>query len=425
MKTQGSVLEQCISTFLILFTFSLISEAAFAHPVVQYWENRGRAQSGLHLEPRVSFFSTQSNYDSSSQIQSLPNGASVTQIYLDLNLAYGISDHLFLLGRLSALSVKVSNPQQRDLTALGLGDQLLGASYRFQSPESGLGLRVQFDATLPAYQNSAALNNGSAYLGDESIDLTTGGFLEIPFVLGNSKLSAELGAAYLYRSKGYSSAVPFSFFIRRIPSKQGFLFSAGTRGQISLKNDVTAQSPFTLGLAQQESNRGAAGSALINAINPSWWVAQGTAGYQNAHGQSYTLTLAAPFLGTNVASGLQVSAGAQFALNYSSSHAVDDSLSSGRNPRRKLAKPQGFATYNLDAKVTSVNDQLYLVKIDQGSSENIERGQIFDIFNGNELISRTKVISVKDDEAALNVIEYYQDHWIETGFTARRLVQMN
>jgi hypothetical protein len=50
-------------------------------------------------------------------------------------------------------------------------------------------------------------------------------------------------------------------------------------------------------------------------------------------------------------------------------------------------------------------------------------GQFFDIFMDSTPIARAKVTQVKDDEAILSVIEYFLEHWIETGFIARRLVR--
>jgi hypothetical protein len=64
-----------------------------------------------------------------------------------------------------------------------------------------------------------------------------------------------------------------------------------------------------------------------------------------------------------------------------------------------------------------------LLKINKGSSDSIAKGQTFDIYSGETLMARAQVVSVKLDEAALSVIEYKQEHWIELGFLARRLAQ--
>ena len=56
-------------------------------------------------------------------------------------------------------------------------------------------------------------------------------------------------------------------------------------------------------------------------------------------------------------------------------------------------------------------------------------GQLFDIFsvkpNGQigDAVARAKVTSVKNDEAALTITEYFKEVLINEGFIAKRLVQ--
>jgi len=94
----------------------------------------------------------------------------------------------------------------------------------------------------------------------------------------------------------------------------------------------------------------------------------------------------------------------------------------GQAPRPPKGRKE-FSAYDLSSKVTSFNDQAYLVKIDKGSMDGVDKGQIFDLFKKEIPIARAQVTHVKDDEAALSVLEYFQDQWIENGFEARRLVR--
>ena len=417
MKTQGSL---SLSKLLILYAFFSLNFAN-AHPLIEAWQNQSKPSAGLFLEPKVSFFSTSTNYDSTSSTIALPNSVSVTQTYFDLNADYGLTPDFFIFARGSLLSVKVQNPGQKDLTAFGLADQLVGASLRVLKNDSGANLSLQFDATIPAYQKSSALTSGSAYLGDQSVDFTLGSFAQLPLTLESSgHWYGELGGGYTYRSKGYSAAVPVSLFLKREPIANGLLFGLGVRGQFSLKTDANGTTLFAQSVALQESNRGAGGSFLIEGINPAWLAAQGNLGYQNDSGKGLLLSAAIPFSGTYAPSGFQASLSAL--LSFGTQARANEGHSS-KETKRKANQPHGFSSYDLDAKVTSVNDQLYVFKIDKGSSDTLEKGQLFDIFNQDTLTARARIISVKDDEAALNVIEYYQDHWIDIGFTARRIVQ--
>ncbi len=418
MKTQGSL---SIANILILYAFFGL-QTAFGHPLVESWQNRSGTGVGLIFEPRVSLFSTSTNYDLNGTSTPLPNSVSVSQTYFDLNGTYGLTDDFFIFGRLSLLSVKVQNPGQKDLSAFGFADQLVGAAYRIVKKDSGANLSLQFDVGLPAYQKNTALSSSSAYLGDQSVDLTFGGFAQIPIDFNSkSHLYAELGTGYTYRSKGYSSAVPISALLKRDPVNGGILFNVGVRGQISLKTDSSGSTTFGASQALQESNRGAGGSFLIEGINSAWLAAQGSVGYQNESRNGFALTAAIPFSGTYAPSGFQASVSGIFSFGSDDSDSKEGS--SERETLHKSSLPGGSTSYDLDAKVTSVNDQLYVFKIEKGSSDGIEKGQLFDVFNQGNLTARARVISVKNDEAALNVLEYYQDNWIDIGHTARRIVQ--
>jgi cell shape-determining protein MreC len=63
------------------------------------------------------------------------------------------------------------------------------------------------------------------------------------------------------------------------------------------------------------------------------------------------------------------------------------------------------------------------VKIDRGANDSVEKGQLFDIFKGKDLLVRAKVTQVRDEEAILTVLDYQQDQWIESGMIARRLLK--
>jgi hypothetical protein len=90
---------------------------------------------------------------------------------------------------------------------------------------------------------------------------------------------------------------------------------------------------------------------------------------------------------------------------------------------------QGFQNYSLDAKVLRSNDRLNLVKIDKGTNEGVDVGQIFDVFSVQadgtvgDAVARCEVANVKADQAALSVTEYYKEIWIDEGFVAKRLIQ--
>jgi cell shape-determining protein MreC len=127
------------------------------------------------------------------------------------------------------------------------------------------------------------------------------------------------------------------------------------------------------------------------------------------------LSSAYPITGNNIADGIQFTLGIQFDFAPGKEKATikkPSTISKGK-----------FVQYDLIAKIISTNDQLYLVKIDQGSDSGVEVGQIFDIFAEEGVIAKAKVTNVKNEESALRVIEYLKEKSIETDTIAKRVVK--
>ncbi len=424
MKTQGSVLGRRITNFLILLGFSTISPLAEGHLLLQPRENRTGSHAGLQLEPRIGMFSTGSNFSDGGGLTGLTSGAKISRTLFDLNLSYGLSDHLFVFGRASLVSTNQTGSTTARQSGFGLGDQLLGAAWRILSSESGLGLNLQAEARVPAYSNVTARDANRLYSGDGTVDLIAGAYLELPAgFIGWSDSYLEFGGAYAQRSAGFSSAIPLSILFRRDPAYGGLVLDAGLRAQLSLNSDVASQDAAKRTDVLLDRTQGGLGSDLINGINPSWLAAHLRIGHNSGTGKTFYLSGDLPVTGSAVPSGLLISGGIVFDLHHPGG--IDPTRDSTGSPRpRKPRTPlKGFLSYDLEAKVSSYNDQLYLVKIDRGSSDSVEKGQLFDIFSGKEAIVRAKVTQVRDEEAILTVVEYFQDQWIEAGFVARRLLK--
>ncbi len=81
-------------------------------------------------------------------------------------------------------------------------------------------------------------------------------------------------------------------------------------------------------------------------------------------------------------------------------------------------------TLNVQALVIQVNDRLNLIKINKGSQEGLYRHQVFEIFSlpSSEKatkIARAQIIGVHPDQSILEILEFYQTTWIESGFLAQ------
>jgi hypothetical protein len=351
----------------------------------------------------------------------------------DLNGSFGISDDFFAFGRLSLHSARVTVLDQVSRSAFGLSDQLAGVSYRALNSASGISMNLQAEVTIPGYNNTDAKNSGNAYLGDGTIDVTGGGFFEFP--LGSSReIYLEAGGAYTYRSKGFSACFPYSLKLKRDPATRGFMYEAGVAGQFSLKTDIATEDLQARSILDQDRLAGSGGSNLINALNPSWIQVIGKLGYKNRHGQVLYAGASAPFFGTNSSAGFSITVGAILDFGRKPKPPAEEAYQPGASPapkpakhapsgRPSLSKKMSFSTYDLDAKILNSNDQLYLIRINKGSMDGVESGQYFDIYADTTPVARAKVMQVKDEEAILSVVEYFQERSIETEFIARRLVR--
>jgi len=360
--------------------------------------------NGFTINPRFTLLNTTQNFDLNGQSYAFGNTAQ--RYYFDVNAAYGFTENFFLYGRLSALYTLISGNGINEQGNFGLSDQMAGTAYRLFQSESGVSFSLQGEVTLPAYDNSAATIVTKPYLGDGSIDMTFGGFLEVPVTLQDTyQLYLDAGAGYTYRSKGFSQAVPWNVQLKRYPTMEGLTFALGARGNISLLTDNTNISQSALA---------AGGSYLINAINPSWILAQATIGYQTENNIQYTLSSAYPVYGKSAPNPLQITLGFQFEFGQHSSNHPQE--------KRKAISAGSFRQYDLESKVTASNDQLFLLKVDKGAESGVEKGQIFDIFSGEEVIAKAKVTHVKNDESALRVIEYLKEQSVEIDSVARRVI---
>ena len=106
-------------------------------------------------------------------------------------------------------------------------------------------------------------------------------------------------------------------------------------------------------------------------------------------------------------------------------HSKSPSATSVAEPQE--ASNAGFLNYNLEAKVLRISDRLNLLKIDKGKENGVIVGDVFDIFQKNaaeqeEAVARARVSHLKDQEAALKIVEYYRETWIEEGSIVKRLI---
>jgi hypothetical protein len=402
--------------FVLIVCETLFALKASAHPLVHFWQNRSLDRATFLLEPRISLFSTNENYLSDGTSAVVPGLNSYRQVYGDLNAAYAIDPAWTVFGRLSLQQTTI-DALGRSISKVGLGDQLLGAAVRIHSLKNGGRITIQAEALLPAYSNANSKLVAEPFAGDGAVEVTGGTFVELPLGSGTRAWMIEGGAGLTYRSYGYSAHAPVSLLIKRTPVEPGFLVHLGALGQISFQSDSSS-----LAQAASDTAAGAAGSLAINAVNPTWLALRAGLGYRLSQSSDVMLQGIVPVLAQNSPKGVAIAMGYTYTWPSQSSASASASSASESAPSRKPDRKK-FRTYVLEAVVSGLNEPLNLIKIDKGRSSGVEVGQLFDLFEegSGERIARARVTHVKDSEAALAVVEYYKDSYIDPGAKARRL----
>jgi hypothetical protein len=426
-----------------LLALSSPARTARADFYLASWQNIREEARWLKLDAALNFYSTAHNFRNEGNVDNPPGLTRYTRIQTDLLAAYGMTDRLTLFARASWARVDVNSVAMSG-TAYGFTDQTIGGNIRLHEqdvPEdylpSSLDLQLQID--IPTYSNARARSNGLPFLGDGSIDVTTGLFWTQPLLSGKDALiTVTGGAGYTYRNAYFSSAFPYSLVFKLRPRKRGFVVTAGMNGMASLQNDGQPGASATLG----GDSTGTGGSFITNAVNPSVTRFRGDLGWQFSPKTILAAGVDSAAFGANSPAGTNIVLGLQIRIPGSGIEDAEpasreDVLSpdDGRNLKhpaalRKSEHPdKGFVSYTLEARVVRVNDRLNLVKIDKGTKDRVSVGEVFDIFSTQpdgevkDVIARARVTAVAEEESALEVTEYFRESWINEQFVAKRVVQ--
>jgi hypothetical protein len=393
------------------------------------WDNHHEKKSSWNLGFNVAYYSTSTNFDPTGVLNSYSTLRNYTRIQTDLNLSYGISDQLTAFGRTSWAYIN-QNSDLRPGTAFGFADQTVGLNFRIfhsKSPTDpprfvpfALDLQVQMD--FPAYATVNSEANLTPYLGDGTTDVTGGFLATVPIHRGKMEtFSLVAGGGYTYRTLGFSSAIPWSAVLRYDPSfNEGFFANLGGMGIMSLNTD-----PSGVLTSVPRSSAGAGGSFYIGAVDPSLVQIRGQGGYKLTHRTEFSLSVMQTVWGQSAPNGISIFL--CFQTRFGSVYREHNPLL--MSPNSYGHSNSGFLNYSLESKVLKSNDRLNLVKIDKGSQDGVETGQVFDIFAvkkdglGGEAVARGRVSNVKLNEAAIEITEFFKEIWIDEGFSAKRLIQ--
>ncbi|MGC4121510.1 MAG: hypothetical protein QM765_44430 [Myxococcales bacterium] len=147
--------------------------AAYADFFVHHWDLRRERYQDARFGLSVPIFLSSQNYGTDGTQFQPPGFDSLTRSGLDADLDYGLGDRFTIYGRLTWAWERVK-ADQRGGTAYGFADQTAGASFRLFDSES-FALDFQSQVDFAVYDNHAADNDRTPYLGDGTLDITFGG----------------------------------------------------------------------------------------------------------------------------------------------------------------------------------------------------------------------------------------------------------
>lgn len=410
---------------LLLFTtvlFLAFIPRAHADFYFHSWEDHHSNEQQTDLQFSSAYYNSPSNFDPTGQIVTPSGLTNYARIYGDILLTHGYSDRFSIYGRASWAYINQSGSTQPG-TAFGFSDQSVGFNIRIlekhiptqtkKAPPVALDLQFQLDA--PTYSNSPTL----PAIGDGTWDTTAGGFFSATLSAGrHARLETTLGGGFTYRSANFSSHLPWLAALRYAPYQDGLVMRVQGSGIVSLKNDLYGSG------STPRSSTASGGSFFTGGTNPSLINLTAQIGYQFTLHTELFLAGTKSMWGQNSPNGFSALLGFQTRIGHGSK---DNPLQ--ETPGEFGHANAGFQRYSLDARVLSNNDRMNLVKINKGSEDGVEAGQIFDIFETDkdgrtgEPIARGTILKVRVDNAALEITEYFREVGIDVGFLAKRLVQ--
>jgi len=393
---------------------------------IHAWEDHHEASQVLNIGLLVNDYSTNTNFNLDNTSSAPGQLQNIIKIEPDFDAIYGFDQRLSAFARLTWERLEVQGPP-RGGVSYGFADQTLGLNYRLLGISNLPGLQkpsldIQIQGDIPIYSST---DTGSGpNLGDASTDITIGGFGRLPIIANaESLLTLVSGAGFTYRSASFSQQIPYSIFLEYKPSSEGFVASLGGFGNYSLKNDAFDTVPNNKGRSFASTD----GSYLVNAIDPQLASLRASVGYNLNRDFTVLAQAIFPVVGAQAPSGTTYSGGVR--IRFGADQKETRRQATKISPEQYGKANQGFVNYGAPAKILRTNDRLNLIKIDKGSQDGVEVGQIYDIFrvkadgSAGEAIARAQVNAVKPNEAALNVTEYFKEVLIDEGFIAKHPLQ--
>ncbi len=426
MKTKlvqflGAVL--CLATFFTTLFGS--TPHAQADLTGSFLTLRHQPAKSFRLAPEFRYYASRINYDRNSDRIDPALLDRITVMTGSLPVAYGISNAVTLFGEARYIHVDLETTLGT-ATRFGFSDQNVGMNLRLIRSTTGMEAFFQVETDVPAY-SPADDQNFDVVLGDGTTHVTGSGFFRAPLIASETRtLDLNMGAGFMWRSNDYDPAVRWSTELRYDAYPTGIVFA----GRIGGLHSLTDETLSGAGNPCKVDPR-AGGSCLFLAQHPSLVSAEGRLGYRFQPRLSVLGFTSTSLWGKEAPNGFSVGVALEFATFGSSDDPkeTEPTADPASREREYGQGNKGFVAYTFEARVVRTNDQYHLLKIDKGTTDGVAVGDVLDVFSVTktgdvkEAVARGRVTSVRSSEAAIKIVEYFREVWIEEGFVVKKPLQ--
>lgn len=387
--------------------------------LLRNWNSQYEQESTFKFSPEIRILNTRQNFDHTGKLSVPTDFNSLQTVDTAFKFSYGFTQHFYSYGEF-IFSKLLYDTKTATGNMFGLSDQTLGLGYR-------LGVfDFQLQGTFPAYSPDRQRLNKTPILGDGSRDITFGFLLNVPLNPQSQKQwIIEAGTGLTSRSAsfadGYGSGVPWSLGLHFKPVIKGFNIAAKLQGFKCMTVESTAGTT----IAPNTTSGDTGGSFIYGALRSSYVGVDLKAGIDF----SSRLHLYGGYFKTLKGTSAPAAQIFTLALDWRLGKAVEETFLNYLAPQ---ADAMGFINYGLEAQVVKLpktESQLKTIRINKGSLDGVEVGQIYDIFNLTKsgaphiAIARAIVSESKTNESQLTLRFYFREIWIEEGFIAKKVVQ--
>lgn len=411
-----NALKKANQLVLLGLVLGLVGSYAQADSLFHPWKDERHTLEGVELAPSFSYYRSTSNYGSTGNLVTSTGFQNYTRSMLDVDAKFVLWTDWTIYGRLSFARVSTENTtaaKTGDKT--GLADQTVGLNWFLLKSKSGIEANLQFQWEFPAY----SITGAAPALGEGIHEGTAGAFLAIP-IIEDSVRSLRLsgGSGFRYRTDDYSHGIPWSTGLQLNGLVSGLNLNAMVYGFHSLTTKTSA-------LSTQNPCFGNLGndSCAVGVRDPSLITLRVEAAYDISETFRFSAHYAKGLWGTNAPNGWQVGGGVSLQL-----WGKDKKNRFSKDPKAD-DKKEFVEYYPLEARVQRVNDRFQMIKIDKGKDDGVTLGESLDVFTVTtdgkpvEMIAHARVSSLKEKEAALTIVKYLKEVWIEEGFLVKRPVK--